>query len=67
MRKDALKFTADIQAYRQKFVPQRIIDRHDAPHVYNLQDLEKIPMDSLFLWNGKELRRKTMPSNAGAQ
>lgn len=67
MRKDALKFTADIQAYRQKFVPQRIIDRHDAPHVYSLQDLEKIPMDSLFLWNGKELRRKTMPSNAGAQ
>lgn len=67
MRKDALKFTAEIQAYRQKFVPQRIIDRHDAPHVYSLEDLANVPIDGIFLWNGKELRRKTMPSNAGAQ
>ena len=67
MRKDALKFTADIQAFRQKFVPQNIIERHDAPHVFSVDEVARLPDNSLFYWNGKILRRKTMPSTPGAQ
>lgn len=67
MKKDALSLVADIQSFRQKFVPQRIIDRHSAPQVFSVEEVNRLPMGSLFLWNGKQLRRKEMPSNAGAQ
>ena len=67
MRKDALNVVADIQAFRQKFVPQRIIDRHSAPQVFSVEEVDRLPMGSVFLWNGKQLRRKEMPSNAGAR
>jgi hypothetical protein len=67
MRKQALSYIANVQAFRQRLVPPQIIERHDAPRVYSVEEVNSLPMGSLFYWNGKELRRKEMPSNAGAQ
>ena len=67
MRKQALNYIANVQAFRQRLVPQRIIDRHDAPRVYSMDEVNRLPMGSLFYWNGTQLRKKEMPSNAGAQ
>ena len=67
MRKQALNYVANVQAFRQRLVPQRIIDRHDAPRVYSMDEVNRLPMGSLFYWNGTDLRKKEMPSNAGAR
>ena len=67
MRKQSLNYVANVQAFRQRLVPQRIIDRHDAPRVYSVEEVNRLPIGSLFYWNGTELRKKEMPSNAGAQ
>jgi hypothetical protein len=67
MKKQSLNYIANVQAFRQRLVPQRIIDRHDAPRVYSVDEVNRLPIGSLFYWNGTELRRKEMPSNAGAQ
>jgi hypothetical protein len=67
MRKQSLNYIANVQAFRQRLVPQRIIDRHDAPRVYSMDEVNRLPMGSLFYWNGTQLRKKEMPSNAGAQ
>ena len=67
MRKQSLNYVANVQAFRQRLVPQRIIDRHDAPRVYSMDEVNRLPMGSLFYWNGTDLRKKEMPSNAGAR
>jgi len=67
MRKQSLSYIANVQAFRQRLVPQRIIERHDAPRVYSMDEVNRLPMGSLFYWNGTDLRKKEMPSNAGAQ
>ena len=67
MKKQSLNYIANVQAFRQRLVPQRIIDRHDAPRVYSVEEVNRLPIGSLFYWNGTELRKKEMPSNAGAR
>jgi hypothetical protein len=67
MKKQALSYIANIQAFRQRLVPPHIIERNDAPKVYSLDEVNTLPDNALFYWNGKHLRRKTTPSNAGAR
>jgi hypothetical protein len=66
-RKQALNYIANVQAFRQRLVPPNIIERNDAPKVYSLDEVNLLPDNSLFYWNGKHLRRKTTTSNAGAR
>jgi hypothetical protein len=67
MKKQALSYIANVQAFRQRLVPPNIIERNDAPKVYSLDEVNLLPDNSLFYWNGKHLRRKTTTSNAGAR
>jgi hypothetical protein len=66
-RKQALNYIANVQAFRQRLVPPNIIERNDAPKVYSLDEVNALPDNALFYWNGKHLRRKTTTSNAGAR
>jgi hypothetical protein len=67
MKKQALSYIANIQAFRQRLVPPHIIERNDAPKVYSLEEVNALPDNALFYWNGEKLRRKTTTSNAGAR
>jgi hypothetical protein len=67
MKKQALSYIANIQAFRQRLVPPHIIERNDAPKVYSLEEVNALPDNALFYWNGEKLRRKTMPSTPGAR
>jgi hypothetical protein len=67
MKKQALNYVANVQSIRQRLVPQRIIERHDAPRVYSMDEVNALPDNALFYWNGTDLRRKTTTSNAGAR
>ena len=69
MRRDALSVVADIQAFRQKFVPKKIRLMHSAIPVYSLEQLDTLADGTPFLWNGDKtkLRIKDRTSNAGAR
>ena len=67
MKKQALSYIANVQSFRQRLVPPSIIERNDAPRVYSLDEVNKLPDNTLFYWNGTDLRRKTTTSNAGAR
>ena len=70
MRKDALNVVADIQAFRQKFVPRKIRLTHSAIPVYSMEQLDLLADGTPFLWNGdkNQLRIKDRTSNPpGAQ
>jgi hypothetical protein len=69
MRRDALSVVADIQAFRQKFVPKKIRMTHSAVPVYSLEQLDTLADGTPFLWNGDKtkLRIKDRTSNAGAR
>jgi hypothetical protein len=69
MRRDALSVVADIQAFRQKFVPKKIRMMHSAIPVYSLEQLDTLADGTPFLWNGDKtkLRIKDRTSNAGAR
>lgn len=69
MRRDALSVIADIQAFRQKFVPKKIRMMHSAIPVYSLEQLDTLADGTPFLWNGDKtkLRIKDRTSNAGAR
>jgi hypothetical protein len=69
MKQDALSVIADIQAFRQKFVPKKIRMMHSAIPVYSLEELDTLADGTPFLWNGDKtkLRIKNRPSNAGAR
>jgi hypothetical protein len=69
MKQDALNVVADIQAFRKKFVPRKMYLTHSAIPVYSAEEVDRLPAGTWFLRNGNEndLRKKGMPSNAGAQ
>jgi hypothetical protein len=69
MIQDALQAASAIQSFRQKFVPRKMYLTHTAVPVYSADEVDRLPDGTWFLWNGNEndLRRKNMPSNAGAR
>ena len=69
MKKDALSLVADIQSFRQKFVPKKIRTTHSAIPVYSIEQLDTLADGTPFLWNGDKtkLRIKDGTSNPGAR